>query len=121
MRAALVAVVPVVLVVGGARPLAAQQGTPLPRGALDLGLNDSTSKAIAAAMAQDLVQLKKAEATYYTAHHAYAYAVADLAPFKPSRGTVIVIMPGEGNGYRAVATNPALSGAEFEADVPAPQ
>lgn len=92
---------------------------PLP-GALELGLSDSTQRRIAQAMAQDLGNLRKAEASYYAAHHVYAYSVADLAPFKMTAGNILSIMQTDGGGYRAVATNPALPGAEAEAVVPAP-
>jgi hypothetical protein len=92
---------------------------PLP-GALDLGLNDSTSRRIAQDMAKDLVRLRKAEASYYGAHKTFAYSVAELAPFAMTPGNVVAITPTDGGGYRAVATNPALPGAEFEAVVPAP-
>jgi len=89
-------------------------------GPLQLGLSDSTERRIAQAMARDLGDLRKAEASYYAAHHAYAYKVADLAPFRPTGGNVVTITQTDGGGYRAVATNPALPGAEAEAVVPAP-
>jgi hypothetical protein len=92
---------------------------PVP-GALQLGLNDSTSRRIAQDMAKDLLRLRKAEESYYAAHHAYAYDVAELAPFKMTPGNIVGITQTTGGGFRAVATNPALPGAEFEADVPAP-
>jgi len=89
-------------------------------GAMELGLSDSTQRRIAQDMAKDLVNLRKAEAGYYAAHHVYAYSVAELAPFKLTNGDVVTITPNDGGGYRAVATNPALAGAEAEAVVPAP-
>jgi len=92
---------------------------PLP-GAMELGLSDSTQRRIAQDMAKDLGNLRKAEASYYAAHHVYAYTVADLAPFKLTSGNIMMISPTDGGGYRAVATNPALPGAEAEAVVPAP-
>jgi hypothetical protein len=92
---------------------------PLP-GAMELGLSDSTQRRIAQDMARDLLGLRKAEASYYAAHHVYAYNVAALAPFKVTNGDVVMITPTDGGGYRAVATNPALPGAEAEAVVPAP-
>jgi hypothetical protein len=92
---------------------------PLP-GALELGLNDSTSRRIAQDMAKDLVRLKKAEASYYQQHKAYAFSLGELAPFAPSPGNIIGITQTDGGGYRAVATNPSLPGAEFEAVVPPP-
>ena len=95
------------------------KGKALP-GAMELGLSDSTQRRIAQDMARDLGNLRKAEATYYAAHKAYAYTVAELAPFKPTSGNVVTITPSDGGGYRAVATNPALPGAEAEAVVPAP-
>ena len=87
---------------------------------LELGLSDSTQRRIAQAMARDLGNLRKAEASYYAAHHVYAYSVADLAPFKMTSGNLVTITQTDGGGYRAVATNPALPGAEAEAVVPAP-
>jgi hypothetical protein len=102
----------------------AQSDTPKTRalpGAMDLGLSDSTQRRIAQAMAKDLGNLRKAEQTYYQAHHAYAYSVADLAPFKPTDGDVVTITQTDGGGYHAVATNPALPGAEAGFDVPAPK
>jgi hypothetical protein len=92
---------------------------PLP-GPMELGLNDSTSRRIANDMAQDMGKLRKVEAAYYAAHKVYAYTLADLAPFALTPGNVVVITPADGGGYKAVMTNPGLSGAEFEADVPAP-
>ena len=89
-------------------------------GALELGLSDSTQRRIAQDMAKDLGNLRKAEVSYYAAHHVYAYTVAELAPFKVTGGNVVTISPTDGGGYRAVATNPALPGAEAEAVVPAP-
>jgi hypothetical protein len=89
-------------------------------GALTLGLSDSTERRIAQSMAQDLGNLRKAEASYYAAHHAYSYSVADLAPFKMTGGNALSLVRTDGGGYRAVATNPALPGAEAEAVVPAP-
>jgi hypothetical protein len=89
-------------------------------GAMALGLGDSTERRIAQDMAKDLVSLRKAEASYYAAHHVYAYNVAELAPFKLTNGNILTITPTDGGGYRAVATNPALPGAEAEAVVPAP-
>lgn len=89
-------------------------------GAMELGLNDSTSRQIAAEMAKDLLRLRKAEATYYAQHKAYAYSVGELAPFAMSPGNIVGITKTDDGGYRAVATNPALPGAEFEADVPPP-
>lgn len=91
---------------------------PLP-GSMDLSLSDSSQRRIAQAMAKDLGGLKKAEESYYSAHHAYTYAVGDLAPFRPTAGNVITITPIDGGGYHAVATNPALPGAEAGFDVPA--
>jgi hypothetical protein len=90
-------------------------------GAIELGLSDSTQRRIAQDMAKDLGNLRKAEASYYQAHKVYAYTVAELAPFKLTDGNVVTISPTDGGGYRAVATNPALPGAEAEADVPAPK
>ena len=90
-------------------------------GAMDLGLSDSTQRRIAQAMAKDLGDLRKAEASYYSAHHAYAYSVANLAPFKPTVGNVLTITATDGGGYHAVVTNPALPGAEAGFDVPAPK
>lgn len=92
---------------------------PLP-GAMELGLNDSTSRRIAQDMAKDLVRLRKAQASYYGAHKTFALSVAELAPFALTPGNVVTITATDGGGYRAVATNPALPGAEFEAVVPAP-
>jgi hypothetical protein len=89
-------------------------------GALTLGLGDSTERRIAQSMAQDLGNLRKAEANYYAVHHAYSYSVADLAPFKMTGGNALSLVRTDGGGYRAVATNPALPGAEAEAVVPAP-
>jgi hypothetical protein len=89
-------------------------------GAMELGLADSTERRIAQDMAKDLVSLRKAETSYHAAHHVYAYNVADLAPFKLTNGNILTITPTDGGGYRAVATNPALPGAEAEAVVPAP-
>jgi hypothetical protein len=89
-------------------------------GALQLGLSDSTERRIAQSMAQDLGNFRKAEASYYAAHHVFAYSVADLAPFKMTGGNSLSIIKTDGGGYRAVATNPALPGAEAEAVVPAP-
>jgi len=89
-------------------------------GALELGLNDSTERRIAQSMAQDLGNFRKAEASYYAAHHVFAYSIADLAPFKMTGGNALSIIRTDGGGYRAVATNPALPGAEAEAVVPAP-
>lgn len=90
-------------------------------GAIDLSLSDSAQRRIAQAMAKDLGDLRKAEASYYSAHHAYAYSVRDLAPFKPTDGNVLTITQTDGGGYHAVATNPALPGAEAGFDVPAPK
>jgi hypothetical protein len=89
-------------------------------GAIELGLSDSTQRRIAQDMAKDLGNVRKAEASYYQAHHAYAYTIADLAPLKLTNGNLVAITPTDGGGYRAVATNPALPGAEAEAVVPAP-
>ncbi|HTD63069.1 MAG TPA: hypothetical protein VK679_20590 [Gemmatimonadaceae bacterium] len=89
-------------------------------GAIELGLSDSTQRRIAQAMAKDLGNVRKAEASYYAAHKVYAYTVADLAPLKLTNGNIVTIMTTDGGGYRAVATNPALPGAEAEAVVPAP-
>jgi len=91
-------------------------------GQMDLSLSDSAQRRIAQAMAKDLGNLRKAEESYYTAHKAYAYSVGDLAPsFRPTAGNVIAITPTDGAGYHAVATNPALPGAEAGFDVPAPK
>ena len=90
-------------------------------GAMDLSLSDSTQRRIAQAMAKDLGNLRKAEESYYGSHHAYAYTVAELAPFRPTLGNVLTITPTDGGGYHAVATNPALPGAEAGFDVPAPK
>jgi hypothetical protein len=89
-------------------------------GAIELGLSDSTQRRIAQDMAKDLGNVRKAEASYYAAHHVYAYTVADLASVKLTNGNVVTIASTDGGGYRAVATNPALPGAEAEAVVPAP-
>jgi hypothetical protein len=93
---------------------------PLP-GAIDLSLSDSAQRRIAQAMAKDLGDLRKAEERYYSAHKVYAYSVGELAPFRPTAGDVIGITPTDGGGYHAVATNPALPGAEAGFDVPAPK
>jgi hypothetical protein len=90
-------------------------------GAMELGLSDSTQRRIAQDMAKDMGNLRKAEISYYQAHHVYAYTVADLAPYKLTGGNAMTITPMDGSGYRAVITNPALPGAEAEADVPAPK
>jgi hypothetical protein len=118
-------VLPVALLVLVPRLAASQQADsaktkPLP-GAIDLSLSDSTQRRIAQAMARDLGNLRKAEQSYYAAHHVYAYTVADLAPFRPTPGTLLTITPTDGGGYHAVATNPALPGAEAGFDVPAPK
>lgn len=93
---------------------------PIP-GQMDLSLSDSAQRRIAQALAKDLGGLRKAEDSYYQAHHTYAYSVNDLAPFRPTAGNVITITPTDGGGYHAVATNPALPGAEAGFDVPAPK
>jgi hypothetical protein len=103
----------------GQTPSDTGRAKPMP-GALELGLNDSTSRQIAQSMAKDLVRLRKAEATYYSSHKAFAYNVTALAPFAMTPGNQVAITQTDGGGYRAVATNPALPGAEFEAVVPAP-
>jgi hypothetical protein len=90
-------------------------------GAMELGLSDSTQRRIAQDMAKDMGNLRKAELSYLQAHHVYAYTIADLAPFKLTGSNAMTITSTDGGGYRAVITNPALQGAEAEADVPAPK
>ena len=90
-------------------------------GQMDLSLSDSAQRRIAQAMAKDLGNLKKAEESYYSAHKVYAYSVGELTSFRPTAGNVIGITPIDGGGYHAVATNPALPGAEAGFDVPAPK
>src|SRR5579859_5591734 len=108
----------VALIVLAPRVVASQQvqaDTPKTKalpGAIDLGLSDSTQRRIAQAMAKDLANLRKAEENYYSAHHAYAYSLTELGSFRPTVGNVIGITPTDGGGYHAVATNPALPGAE---------
>jgi hypothetical protein len=101
------------------QPDTASRAKALP-GAMELGLSDSTQRRIAQTMASDMGNLRKAEASYYAAHHIFAFALADLAPFKMTGGNALSIFRTDGGGYRAVATNPALPGAEAEVVVPAP-
>jgi hypothetical protein len=96
-----------------------QQGKAIP-GPLDLSLTDSASRRIAQSMAKDLGTLRKAEASFYAAHHVYAYTLAELAPFALSPGNSLVLSQTDDGGYKAVVRNPGLSGAEAEADVPPP-
>jgi hypothetical protein len=107
--------------VAGQQPQTDTSKTRALPGAIDLSLSDSAQRRIAQAMAKDLGDLRKAEASYYSAHHVYTYSMGDLAPFRPSAGNVIAITPTDGGGYHAVATNPALPGAEAGFDVPAPK
>lgn len=117
LAVALIAVAP--RVVAGQQPdTAGRKALP---GAIDLSLTDSAQRRMAQSMAKDLGNLKKAEESYYKDHHTYAYSVNDLAPFRPTAGNVITITPTDGGGYHAVATNPALPGAEAGFDVPAPK
>lgn len=114
----------VALVILAPRIVAGQADTskakPIP-GQMDLSLSDSTQRRIAQAMAKDLGSLRKAEESYYSAHKTYAYSVGDLPSFRPTAGNVIAITPTDGGGYHAVATNPALPGAEAGFDVGAPK
>ena len=118
----------VAFVVIAPRVVASQQSQPdtasrvkaLP-GAMELGLSDSTQRRIAQSMAKDLVELRKVEQSYFAAHHVYAYTLSELAPFRPTSGNILTITPTDGGGYHAVATTPALPGAEAGFDVPAPK
>jgi hypothetical protein len=61
---------------------------------------------------EDLAKVRLAQESYFTANQTYASELAELKGLKPSSGTSIVILMSSPKGWKAEASNAALTGAE---------
>jgi hypothetical protein len=74
---------------------------------------DTSAAAVTESMQRALARVQKAETEYYAANQRYAPSLADLN-LEDAGETVVTIDSADDRGYHAVATSPALPGAEVE-------